>query len=303
MTLSPAQFFDLMRTQKTHVVVDDHHYKPCFETKGYTVTHFDDYDFQADNVVFLIITTFEYQQKLKTLWQNTQGIIVLLSIAKFGATPMQLQYTLERVLSADMQDVLTKRKQSYQLIESHDGELTLTAQKSKLRIELYDNIQVANFDEVLKSGWLYSIPEFFEASFVHTQEKCGGFNVNGHFYFDGLITVASKREILENQKEALNALMTTVVNGHEKYLIVEDNKIQELHIDGINQSKLLSAFNFEAGREIMEMSFGCNQDVLKKLDWRVNSVANEGAYGMHIALGMAQTAPHIDFISTELKLC
>jgi hypothetical protein len=52
---------------------------------------------------------------------------------------------------------------------------------------------------------------------------------------------------------------------------------------------------------LVEFAFGV-VDHPSPPNWRVNSILNEGAVGMHAGIGMGMQVPHIDFVSHRAEL-
>lgn len=54
---------------------------------------------------------------------------------------------------------------------------------------------------------------------------------------------------------------------------------------------------------LLEVAFSGNSGIrAADIDWRINSVMNEGAAGMHIGIGDGVTGAHIDFIAPGVEL-
>ena len=52
---------------------------------------------------------------------------------------------------------------------------------------------------------------------------------------------------------------------------------------------------------LTEFAFGVVEHT-KPLDWKINSVVNEGIKGVHIGIGMGLDTPHVDFIAAGARL-
>jgi hypothetical protein len=78
---------------------------------------------------------------------------------------------------------------------------------------------------------------------------------------------------------------------------VEDSRMTSARCDdGSDILDDLLACVGDDGDKIVEFSFGTNSDIDGALDWSVNSQINEGASGVHIALGDGVTGAHVDFV-------
>ncbi|MEH2067805.1 MAG: hypothetical protein V7K47_06500 [Nostoc sp.] len=223
----------------------------------------------------------------------------------FDGSLAAIQYSFNQLISGDIQQALEIRDILYDKIADIKSELyLLDSRGSKLNCQLSESIEIANADVELEAGWFYSVAEFWESSVVNTKANKSSFSVNGIFYFDGILSQTTTQETKENNWKPLKYLTDKVVSSQEKYLQIEDNAITQLIIDGQDETSILldMTYNLERDLSLTEMAFGANKHIGEKIDWSINSVVNEGIDGTHVGIGMAQKAPHIDFISQALKL-
>ncbi|MGF1740296.1 hypothetical protein L4C34_04280 [Vibrio profundum] len=296
-SLSVIEYFTLFRDREVTIVVDDVSYMKTLKSYRFNVVHYDNYDFSSYENIYLLITSFSYLEKIKNLWGNTNSIICILSIVKFLPSIKNIEYTFNHLLSANIPEILNIRGDAYEFVENN-SRLDVKDSLNDFNVSFYNEIDVGNHDLNMHRGFLYSVPEFFEASFVNMNEKCSGYNINGIFSFDGIMTAAVNREVRENLDKKITTICEKVNNSTSKKLIIDNNRITSLVLNG-KESTLLDMFEFELGREISEFAFGCNKNIINP-DWSINSVSNEGIYGTHIGLGLGDIAPHIDFISKDL---
>ena len=298
-------FYQALVAKQIPIIFDSHQVDIFCKEQGYKTIFFDDYDFKSQQAAFLIFSDYKYYYKLKQLWHDSQSIIVHLPAVKFDGSLSVIQYSLKQLMSSDIEQALTIRDFLYDKIADIESELTLSdVRGSKLNCQLTDNIEIANADLELEPGWFYSVAEFWESSVVNTKANKSSFSVDGIFYFDGILTQTTTQETKENNWKPLKYLTDKMVNSQEKYLRIEDNAITQLVIDGEDETSVLldMTYSLERGLSLTEIAFGVNKNIRETVDWSINSVVNEGIYGTHIGIGMAQKAPHIDFISQTLEL-
>ncbi|MEH2083605.1 MAG: hypothetical protein V7K89_27630 [Nostoc sp.] len=298
-------FYQALIERQLPIIVDSHKIDTYSKEQGYKTIFFDDYDFKSEQAAFLIFSDYNYYYKLKQLWHDSRSIIVHLPAVKFDGSLAVIQYSFNQLISSDIEQALAIRDILYDKIADTETELSLSDLRgSKLNCQLTENIEIANADLELEPGWFYSVAEFWESSVVNTKANKSSFSVDGIFYFDGILSQTTTQETKENNWKPLKYLTDQVVNSQEKYLRIENNAITQLIIDGQNETSVLldMSYNLERGLSLTEIAFGVNKKIRETVDWSINSVVNEGIYGTHVGIGMAQKAPHIDFISQVLEL-
>lgn len=277
------------------------------DKRGLNNCHFtESFDFiSSASKAFVIPTTYEFQQQSNQLWQQKfASILLLFSAVKFDNSVMAIDYTLEQFLGLNLADLLIKRQDFYKQIANSSSLTIKSAESSTLSVRLSDKLETANFDEILKPGWQYSFAEICEASIVNIKEDKSSFCCDGKFSFDGIIYTIGNQANRERNQDKLIRLTQAINNARQKYLLIEDNQIKSLVLDDKDQTNLLTAMDYaelERGLAITELAFGCNTQLHPNIiNWQLNSVANEGVYGTHLGIGMANKCPHIDFIKAGI---
>ena len=298
------EFYQAFLQRQMPIIVDSNEIDTYSQEQGYKTIFFDDYDFKSKQTAFLIFSDYSYYYKLKQLWHDSQSTIVHLPAVKFDGSLPVIEYSFNQLLSGDIEQALAIRDILYDKIAESESELYLSDSRgSKLKCSLGENIEIANADVELESGWFYSVAEFWESSVVNTKANKSSFSVDGTFYFDGILTQTTTQETKDYNWQPLQYITDRVKLSQEKYLEIEDNAITHLIIDGQDETAALldMTYNLERGLNLTEIAFGANKKIGETIDWSINSVVNEGIYGTHVGIGMAQKAPHIDFISQALK--
>lgn len=298
-------FYQTFVQKNIPMIVDSLEIDTYLKEQGYKTIRFEDYDFQSQHTAFLIFSDYNYYYKLKELWNDSQSIIVHLPAVKFDGSLPVIQYSLNQLVSSNIDEALALRDVLYDRIAESETELYLSDSKgSKLKCYLSENIEIANVDLELEPGWFYSVAEFWESSVVNTKADKSSFSVEGIFYFDGILTQTTNQETKNHNWKPLQYITDKIAFSEIKYLKIKNNVITQLVIDNQDETSALldMTYNLERGLSLTEIAFGANKKIEETIDWSINSVVNEGIYGTHIGIGMAQKAPHIDFISQNLKL-
>jgi hypothetical protein len=298
-------FYQALIQKKIPIIVDSHQLNAYLREQGYQTILFDEYDFQTQQVAFIIFSDYHYYYKLKELWHTSKSTVVHLPAVKFDGSFEVICYSFNRLITADIEQGLVIRAKLYEKIADTDSEFYLSDLRgSKLKCQLAESVEIANADEELQPGWFYSVSEFWESSVVNFKANKSSFSLEGTFFFDGILYQTTTQETKERNGKALKYLADKVASSKEKYLQVEDNTITHLILDSRDETSVLLDMNYDLERNLSltEVAFGCNTNILETINWGINSVLNEGVYGTHIGIGMAQKCPHIDFISKTLKL-
>lgn len=304
--MQTVDFLDALKRRDVLLVADDASaLELCTELGFRRTAPFDGFDFAANSEpVMALLTHYETQHHMnQSLWDNCGGVFVHFTTAKFDASPEVLRYSLERLFAVpDYGAMLAKRDALYEEalsakhIEVHSGNghvLTGT---------LSDEVEAANFDSELKTGWLYSLAELLEASIVNAEADRSSFTASGTMAFHGLIHLENSAQLKRDAAD-LVAEMTRLSQEGENLVECEDNSVVRLVLGGRDYTQTLLDWYRGTDRELslVEFAFGV-VDHPSTPDWGKNSILNEGAVGMHAGIGMGMHAPHIDFVSHRAKL-
>lgn len=301
-------FYQSLISKKMTIVVDNHQLRSYLDCKGYQTILFDEYNFRHKQAAFVIFSDYDYHDRLKELWHTSESTIVHLPAVKFDSSFEGIIYSLERLLEANslnLEEALRLRSQIYDEIAEVEEELHLSdGRGSHLKCQLAESLEIANAEDELQAGWFYSIAELWESSVVNIKGNKSSFSVDGIFYFDGILYSANQPAIKERNRIALEYLANRIVSSQQKYIELEDNSVTRLVLDGCDETPALLDVELHPERQLSltEMAFGCNSGIVNHVDWKVNSVMNEGIYGMHLGTGIPNRSPHIDFISETLKI-
>ncbi|MDZ8239476.1 MAG: hypothetical protein RMZ69_20395 [Nostoc sp. ChiQUE01a] len=298
-------FHQALLNKKIPILIDSDRIGSYFREQGYQTVLFDNYDFTAQQTVFAVISDYHYHDAIVKLSNTSASTLIHLLAVRYDPNPLAVAYSFEQLLSCHFREVLELRTQAYERIAETEEELYLFDDRgSKLNCFLSENLEVVSTDDELEPGWFYSISEILESGIVNIQNDKSSFSVEGTFFFDGIVYACANPDVRERNQNALTYLLERVASSQEKYIEIKDNAITRLVLDSSDVTSILLDMNYGLERNLSftEIGFGCNKTIEKQLNWQVNSIMNQGIYGTHIGIGMAQKCPYIDFISQSIKL-
>jgi len=301
-----SDFLDAVRNKSVVAVADTKEIADVFKDFGFSqIANFDDYDFiNNKDPLLVILGQYKSQYRMnKELWDTTGGIFTHLAVSKFDPSPETLRYSLQKIFDIpDYQSMLDYRDALYDQALSAKEIKIHTGNGNVLTGILADEIEVANYDSVLESGWIYSLAEFFETSIVNVEANKSSFCIEGRLSFSGITHLENSPE-LKLATASLTSTMMELAQKGNNWLECRDNSITKIILGGEDYTETLTNHVKGSEREmsLTEFAFGV-VDHVNPMDWRINSVLNEGIRGMHVGIGMGLDIPHIDFISEGAQL-
>ncbi|ENJ2867460.1 hypothetical protein R7E49_23050 [Vibrio sp. Vb2110] len=233
--------------------------------------------------------------------EDIDSITLNIILNKFMCSESEEHYTIDALLDTNFLDSITRRKIAYERFFSSDRCEVISACGDKLKLHINEQIEIANNDEYLTPGWLYTVSELLEAAIFNQTCPRSSFSAEGRFVFDSVLHLYSKEEAKVHmpmmrlwQKEAAKG------GG---FVDVKHNQIVNIEINGINitDSFLSMCSREERGAEVLEFALGCATRNSGVINGYMNSPLNEGIKGIHLGIGMGRYIPHIDFISRSAK--
>ncbi|MFO5438859.1 MAG: hypothetical protein ACLBM4_09365 [Dolichospermum sp.] len=298
-------FHHSLVNKKIPILIDSNDLNYYFQEQGYQTILFDDYDFASQQLAFAVISDYRYHDRLIQLSHNSKSTIIHLLAVRYDINPQIIAYSFEQLLSCDLTQVLELRANTYEQIAEVEDELYLSDHRgTKLKCLLSESLEVINTEDELEPGSFYSISEMLESGIVNIQSDKSSFSLEGTFFFDGIIYACANPQVRERHQDTLTYLLEKVNSSQEKYIHIEDNTITHLILDSRDETSILLEMDYGLERNLSftEIGFGCNKNIEKNLNWQINSIMNQGVYGTHIGIGMAQKSPYIDFISQSIKI-
>lgn len=304
--MNTADFLNALKNREMLLVADDPQATATLSDFGFgRIAQFDDFDFAGNTAPLMaVLTRYESQHRMnQELWDNCGSVFVHFTTAKFDPAPEVLRYSLERLFAIpDYAAMLAQRDAFYDQalsasrIDVHSGDGQV------LTGILNDEVEAANFDSELEAGWLYSLAELLETSIVNSEANRSSFTAHGRMAFHGIIHLENSRELKDDAAE-LVAEMTRLTQEGQNLVECEDNSVVRLVLGGRDYTDTLNQWYRGTDRELslVEFAFGV-VDHPSTPDWRMNSILNEGARGVHAGIGMGMQVPHIDFVSSGAEL-
>ncbi|WP_119328436.1 hypothetical protein [Cysteiniphilum halobium] len=293
-------YFDKLSKRQLITLCDGKNSRKILEEFGFKdIRSFDKYNHQKDGVCFALLEHYESLDKMKEWWGVSKSLISHIALAKFNTDLKTIKYSLNNLFNGRALESLERRKKFYAFIEN-SNKITINSQKSQLNIFVSDEIEVANKDEILNQGWVYSIAEWFESSIVNIKSSKSSFSLSGSMPFSGFIYLCNN-QALKSQKhviDKLNELLKEASLSKNNYLVIEDGEISNIIINGNSHINFFKeTYNKERFLYPTEFAFGClTQEGKNSVDWSQNSLINESTYGFHVGIGMGKETPHLDFI-------
>lgn len=293
-----STYFELLNSRRLPIIIDSEEVIPLVQGHGFQAVHFDDFAFQSTETqpALMLLTRHEYHDRLKALWNTTPHILSHLALAKFDRSLPTVKYSLDRFLAVDFLDTLNRRQHYYaELLAASTVEVETAA--GILTCQFSDTVEVANQDDILNPGWLYSVAEFFEASIINLEADGSSYRLEGPFAFEGFIYLCNSTALARETQEPLNTLAMISRKGNNR-LIFENNHVVQAIMGGEDVSELFLSLvrEKERGSSSTEFAIGCVESDSPH-DWTLNSLLHESAHGVHVGVGMARQIPHMDFIA------
>lgn len=296
-------FFLDLQLKKIPIVVDQPELFSVFKKHAECVFSYNDFDFSAKNTAFLVLSSFDFlNTEMKSYIKKSQSKIMLFPLTKHLAARHVsddyfnlIDYSFDALINSD----ITACYESVQEISSSFSKKTLLTHQSEnsdLSIEV-NAIQKLNCNSMIEYGNVFSPYCLFEYALFQPPEA-KQLVVNGQFEFNYVLVSAPFEKAHLDQNK--NKLMDKINHSKHATLVINDNVIQSLRVDG---SELVHCFNdgICASRNIVEVAFGVNTYMQRCFDRNINSPLNEGILGTHVGIGTGKNEYHIDFISTEIN--
>ncbi len=162
---------------------------------------------------------------------------------------------------------------------------------------------------LLSSGEWMSIGSFFEVGMVPQPEDIRpAFIVNGTLSVPG-VAVAHHRQMPDDLLQQTVQAWKLFQNLREQKLFplqmsIENSRMMHVWAGEKDIAEELEYLTNKRRKLVLtEMAFSTNGGIVAEdIDWTKNSQMNEGAIGIHVAIGDGLTGAHIDFICPGVEL-
>lgn len=234
--------------------------------------------------------------------------LLLIPLASFDPSLEASIYTLDRMGDADFSSSTAENKNILDFISSTDRPFHVSGNRCELTCELSEKIRLMKpkLEASLLLGEWEALGMWFETAILPDEEDVfhPGHLVTGTFTATGA-AVAKHMQMPTVLTHTHREAWTFISELHEHHLfplIVDIERSQIIDIKtSLNESirnRLVKLTNERYDLMLLEVAFSGNSKLSPhNLDWRINSVVNEGARGMHIGIGDGITGAHIDLIS------
>lgn len=245
-------------------------------------------------------------QELHTVMGDSA--VLLAPLLSFCANQRSVDYFVSRLKKIDFVSACAASRRRIDQFQDLQKPLLISSSGCQLSVVLGDNLEVfaPKLVPEIKPGEWISVSQFLEIALIPNEDySC--FRVNGNLSCEG-ISIAVHQKNYETSKplakkawDILSEIRST--GGFPLVVVIDDSKVVEITTQGgdnvLAEIEPLTDKTFHGF--LIEVGFA-SQLPDPGIDWTVNSQLNEGAGGVHVALGTGVDAAHIDFISPRAKV-
>ena len=298
-----VDFFKQLQARELLIVVEDAVLEKPIQRLGFKDTALvTEFDFVNNSkAVLWLISEYETQYEMASLWDAAGGIIVQMTESKAGGHANTLLYTLDKLLNVNYEKLLLDREAAYEKLLSCDH-IKIETPGALLTCHIAEEVEIASNEIELESGYLYSLTEFFKASLINMDGVTSTFRLEGKLAFQGFLHQANyqtlrqevlplmqKFQILFQQREGDNSLH------------FEDNRIARLIMGGTDVTAELFTLCKDKERETNATEFALGLSEFSP-DWNLNTVFHQALAGVHVGMGMGEQIPFLDFSAPHGRL-
>ena len=255
-------------------------------------------------------TTVTYKL-LDEVFRNSK--VLLVPLYAFDNSYEAAVYTVEMMSVSNFVTATDTNRRMVKILETSKEPLIFQGEGCSLNCELDDrvNLLYPKMEAELLPGEWASPASWLETALIPDYEDIysPGYNVNGEYVAYGA-AVAFFRQAppaVEKMHREAWALMKRLhlENQFPLHMIVENSHVKRVATRGGSDitSKLLELSNAKLEMLLVEVALSGNSGISpEQIDWKENSVMNEGSQGMHLAIGDGLTGAHIDLIAPGVTL-
>lgn len=249
--------------------------------------------------------------RLERFFKGSRVLIV--PLVAFDPSLEASIYTLKLLTSSDFEQATKENAEWISILEKGEVQrLVFKGAYGELEVTLKErlDLMLPRTQASLLPGEWEAIGMFFEIAMIPDNEDFfhPGYVVNGEVEVPG-IAVAHHR-IMPKQLTCLPIRAWKLLGGlirEERFPLrikIENSQLKEVRsVDGADfTNEIRELSNPQLELMLVEMAISNNPGLeAHNLDWTVNSVLNEGARGIHFAVGDGVTGAHIDFICPGME--
>lgn len=267
---------------------------------------------KRDLAAIAIMPTSADQLPSYDTWHTyfTDSRVLILPFVSFDPSLATVQYSLGTLTSESIPAAVAKNQQVMGMLSELGEVLPISGPGCDLICKLEQDVTILRpkVEVEIEPGEWESIGAYFEVGMVPTPEdfKTGirpGYVVDGELEIPG-VAVAHHRHVQEQVRAQAREAWQTLARVRESggfpiRMTIENSIVRQIRSSvGDLLPELTTLTNPQLGGVLTEMSFSTNVALsADRIDWRHNSQLNEGAEGIHVALGDGVTGAHIDFIA------
>jgi hypothetical protein len=238
--------------------------------------------------------------------------LLLVPLFAFDPSLKAASYTIQLMARSDFVGAIRENARWVDILSSTGETLIFQGGNSHFTCALGERIQVMQprVEPMLLPGEWEAIGPFFEVGMVPDNENIfhPGYVVNGVLEVAG-VAIARHRQmpsgLVHLHTEAWRLMQSLIINGQFPLkLELETSRLVKAmagDLDITEQLRHLS--NEKLDLLLVEVAISNNPTLhAHELDWTINSVLNEGARGIHVAVGDGMTGAHIDFICPGVEV-
>ncbi len=249
--------------------------------------------------------------RLERFFKGSRVLIV--PLVAFDPSLEASIYTVSLLASSDFIHATKENAKWISILEESEVQhLSFRGAYGELEVTLKErlDLMLPRTQAGLLPGEWEAIGMFFEIAMIPDNEDFfhPGYIVNGEVEIPG-VAVAHHR-IMPRQLTCLPMRAWQLLGGLIKEgrfplkIKIENSQLKEVRsVDGADlTNEIRELSNPQLELILVEMAISNNPGLdASKLDWGVNSVLNEGAQGIHFAVGDGVTGAHIDFICPGME--
>lgn len=231
--------------------------------------------------------------------------VLWMPLASFSSDLEAAKYAIERFAEIDVAHAVALNRRIVSRLLLAGDAVTLSGPDTALRVRLPDSLQLlCRTRGPMLPDEHTSIGNYFEVAMSPTDlagQIDTELSVSGSVRVDAVL-VARHRE-LNSEMAAHFEAATVIADAMRKacplHVTIRDNRIVDGLAPWVASLDTLCGPDYSA---ITEVAVGTGILAPERVDWKLNSILNEGAAGIHIGIGNGLTGMHFDFISTEAQL-
>lgn len=300
--MQAVDFFKQLQAKEILILVDNKSLRESVQQLGFKNTRLsNEFDFiDNSNAVLWLVSDYETQYKMAALWDVAGGVVVQMTESKAGGNTQTLLYTLSQLLTVNYEKLLAEREDAYEKLLTYN-QIAIHTGEALLTCYIANEVEIANNEIELESGYLYSLAEFFKASLINLDNPTSTFRLEGKLAFNGFLHQANFHELRQEALPVMQHFQNLFQQSGGNYLHFENNRISRLIMGGTDVTPELFSLckNKEWETNATEFALALFEF---SADWSMNTLFHQTVAGIHIGMGMGEKIPFLDFSASDAQL-